>query len=1146
MDPDNPNKRRRLSSAELLDIPEDGHPAPLDESGTIFAVEELLADDSNTTADDSTTTVTQPEETSAQNDARSCIESVVRDLLATIEAMEENEETSGSEAVTASSAERSTAMTMFCETPANATEGSEEPMDTLPPPPPPPMDIPPPPPPPEDAPQPLRAEALPPPPMADLLPETLKIEPFHPLQKFYQPFEGTLPTVATHKIRVQEDINKDIQFLRNQSVWAALTLGTTNPTKKGEKRGQLETISEKPSDPGVIFIITRHGGRTCLATPLHVEVCVPGRPDLFYVTFSNHSRDRKNGDNIDVNDYHEGDALYVTKLVRRPQQSFEVVPTTFDNVTDPNIHKFWGIDEFFLIERTNKVAATIRLPGQAHVVGKVECIASGIGQSVFGPKHLFPEKAGGNNKPRTKCLARIFVPRLQPGRVLATIAGPNAKSTVTEMAHSIINETHVYPWVLSAVQLSPAEQRSFDSLPNVFTTFRPGDNHGYNALLSGTLLAFSGVLAAGNRDKDLRVYLTTIQHVHTVRGKPVVTFAIQGVTGPPSLQLWPRGARIRVDAPEHLVEMELESAANEAEFVVITARPTTSKEEILNFVSDLKNRKLMVYQKFEKHDYQFRTFPRQDAYQTIPRTAPIKLLLEAILGGPRIPDQPIPDRNFDFTLDGVRPSDEQRQYLSALLHTEIPVIQANSPFGVGKTLMIVMALVKLADRDRCSEAIHAATTTTNTATVAIAETLIRVAGSYNLRALRVISATNHGTVDDKQKTEIDFPTLWPRVFRKHAEQADERMERCDEIDALSTSVLAHLQNNDQLHGMEFRSSKIRKFLTQRQSPALSLWDAFLQLYRPHIILGTSATLTEAFSHPHPLSTLSTFVATIQVDEASQFAMHALISLGPHCPKARYALIGDINQLEPYADVQLLEEMKTIAVGNLLKKATGRVQAVNLTRVFRCPPEITNICSDLFYRQGLRAQRNPILDHPYHTILRFRDRFAIQVVHTQGLHTRSGTSLYHADEARMASQMVTAIRNQEPDADIGVLAFYKAQAGYISKMPQFNNVFIGTIDASQGKEFEVTFILVSRSNAFRTPQPAEAPQVSRRQKRRMRPANDATDFIEDTRRINVALSRTKRLCVLLVHEESARTSDIWSRLLDRVPRAATHNGWRINI
>ncbi|PIC41472.1 hypothetical protein B9Z55_008874 [Caenorhabditis nigoni] len=76
----------------------------------------------------------------------------------------------------------------------------------------------------------------------------------------------------------------------------------------------------------------------------------------------------------------------------------------------------------------------------------------------------------------------------------------------------------------------------------------------------------------------------------------------------------------------------------------------------------------------------------------------------------------------------------------------------------------------------------------------------------------------------------------------------------------------------------------------------------------------------------------------------------------------------------------------------------------------------------------------------------------------------------------------------------------------------------TIDASEGQEFHTVVICTTRTTPFHSVAKTQSTQNGTQE----------PDFIEDHRRLNVALSRTKQLCVILVDLKAARNSDKWSQ------------------
>ena len=105
----------------------------------------------------------------------------------------------------------------------------------------------------------------------------------------------------------------------------------------------------------------------------------------------------------------------------------------------------------------------------------------------------------------------------------------------------------------------------------------------------------------------------------------------------------------------------------------------------------------------------------------------------------------------------------------------------------------------------------------------------------------------------------------------------------------------------------------------------------------------------------------------------------------------------------------------------------------------------------------------------------------------------GTS--YVNRAEVAATVAAARRVRErhgPRAAIVALTFYKGQyLALMDAMPASLQVECLTVDACQGSEFDFVLISTTRANDRR-----------------------AVGFVSDPRRINVAISRAKRQCVIL--------------------------------
>uniref|UniRef100_A0A8R1IAL8 AAA_12 domain-containing protein n=1 Tax=Caenorhabditis japonica TaxID=281687 RepID=A0A8R1IAL8_CAEJA len=205
------------------------------------------------------------------------------------------------------------------------------------------------------------------------------------------------------------------------------------------------------------------------------------------------------------------------------------------------------------------------------------------------------------------------------------------------------------------------------------------------------------------------------------------------------------------------------------------------------------------------------------------------------------------------------------------------------------------------------------------------------------------------------------------------------------------------------------------------------------------------------------------IKTIQANEVSQLPLYAFTALALTFGRARIALVGDIRQLPPFEDPDLPRDLAAFAISRILASAT-RTKAfpvINLIVGRRCPPPITKI---------------------------YLNALSVRIVNT--IRERTGTT------------------------NIGVLCFYKAQAGLVSTLLGDSPFYVGTIDGPQGHEFKVVVVLTTRTSPFRN-----------------------CPFLKDDNRINVAISRTKRICCVLFDTAHASPRGAWSGIIHRIPTSA---------
>ena len=114
------------------------------------------------------------------------------------------------------------------------------------------------------------------------------------------------------------------------------------------------------------------------------------------------------------------------------------------------------------------------------------------------------------------------------------------------------------------------------------------------------------------------------------------------------------------------------------------------------------------------------------------------------------------------------------------------------------------------------------------------------------------------------------------------------------------------------------------------------------------------------------------------------------------------------------------------------------------------------------------------------------------------------------------------KNSGRSLDIGIISFYKGQVKLINHLLEENfpksvleNISCNTVDSYQGKEFDIVILSGVRSNTATTPE-------------------KSLGFIHySASRINVALSRAKKLLIVVADADTYRKTDHFKHFIDYV-------------
>ena len=269
---------------------------------------------------------------------------------------------------------------------------------------------------------------------------------------------------------------------------------------------------------------------------------------------------------------------------------------------------------------------------------------------------------------------------------------------------------------------------------------------------------------------------------------------------------------------------------------------------------------------------------------------------------------------------------------------------------------------------------------------------------------------------------------------------------------------------------------------------------------PDVVLSTNSSA----------ATLDRRFDVVVVDEATQSTMTASCIALSKAKKA--VLAGDHRQLPPFsaseappdsaAGLSLFEHL--YADGGVFEGV-----GVQLRTQYRMHRDIAYFPNRRFYDRSLRHGRDvdPLASEALGGVAPGTTMLAYDV---GGGERRVGHSYANDSEARLTTVLVERLvgRCEVDPTDVGVVAAYRAQVDRIETALRerggLNGVTVDTIDAFQGSEREVVLVSLTRSNA-----------------------DGRVGFLgrptDGPRRLNVAMTRAKRLCVLVGDWSTLRAS-----------------------
>ncbi|RAP51813.1 MAG: AAA family ATPase [Methanosphaera sp. rholeuAM270] len=244
-----------------------------------------------------------------------------------------------------------------------------------------------------------------------------------------------------------------------------------------------------------------------------------------------------------------------------------------------------------------------------------------------------------------------------------------------------------------------------------------------------------------------------------------------------------------------------------------------------------------------------------------------------------------------------------------------------------------------------------------------------------------------------------------------------------------------------------------------------------------------------------------------VDEASQATIPSVLI--PVAKAHRFILAGDHRQLPPTILSDRAYELEETLFESLIEGYPHKSQLLNVQ--YRMNDKLMEFPNVEFYGGSLESDER-IRDISLGDIVEDDDGKVLRFIDTSSMndnkeeHQNDSKSFINRIEAKLCRELVENFVKMGVDADdIGIISPYADQVKLISENC---DVDVKSVDGFQGREKEVIIISMVRSND-----------------------NGELGFLNDLRRLNVAITRAKRKLVIVGNRNTLRYNKTYRKLCD---------------
>ena len=455
-------------------------------------------------------------------------------------------------------------------------------------------------------------------------------------------------------------------------------------------------------------------------------------------------------------------------------------------------------------------------------------------------------------------------------------------------------------------------------------------------------------------------------------------------------------------------------------------------------------------------------------------------------------------------------NDSQQAAVTAIIaNRDVTVI--HGPPGTGKTTTLVAAITQLVQRE--NTVLVAAPS--NTAADLLTERLATA-------GVEVVRIGNVSRVDES----VMMHTL-DSILARHPES-----KNIKKVKIQAAEFRRQARQHKRSFGYEERRE--REHL-KHQARELEAWAATLEeRLVEEVLTGAQAITCTLVGAAHPVLERYRF-RTCVIDEAAQALEPA--TWIPILKSSRVVLAGDPFQLPP--TVKSMEAARAGLSKTLIERCLEILpETVHLLDVqYRMHHTIMDFSNQYFYDGALKAHDSVVghrllsLDQAGETVTVFEPVLFVDTAGTgfeEKVNKESGkdsaryASKYNPEEALLLREHLLQLLEKFPDPErvpaIGILSPYREQVNYLEEMiredgvlsPLLSNsqLVINTIDGFQGQERDVIYISLVRSNA-----------------------KSEIGFLSDYRRMNVAMTRARKLLVVIGDSATIGNNPFYQRFLE---------------